>query len=217
MKNESFSKYDYIESRFNNISYLESPLELSKIKTNALFFEYKDALRVAKIIFKLKSFKENTRSQTNFVTISPFIIDMPKLFELYVLSKLKEAKLNIGYQQGGNYGVVDFLEYDRKIIIDTKYKTIYENDKNNYKIEDIRQVSGYARDVRLLKKLFNTSDNTWKTTVPKCLIIYPDKTGTIKMPCNPDDLLKSNINQFNEFYRYGIRLPENTTKKSVLP
>jgi 5-methylcytosine-specific restriction endonuclease McrBC regulatory subunit McrC len=135
---------------------------------------------------------------------------MSKLFELYVLALMKTAKLNVGYQQGGNYGVADFLEYDAKIIIDTKYKTVYDDENQKYKIEDIQQIAGYARDNRLLKNLYGNKDNLWKTTVPKCLIIYPiepGKAGPVSMPSNPGDLTGMPIEQFNEFYKYGIGLP----------
>ena len=116
---------------------------------------------------------------------------------------LKKAKVNVNYQVHGNYGYVDFLDYDHKIIIDTKYKKIYEEEKK-FNIDDIRQVSAYARDKRLLKNLYN--DNTWETTIPKCLIIYPDENIN-SMAINSAELLNTPIEQFNKFYKYGIKLP----------
>jgi hypothetical protein len=52
----------------------------------------------------------------------------------------------------------------------------YRNKANNeykYQIEDIRQLSGYARDekIRTCLKIDNT-------TIAKCLIIYPNKDKT---------------------------------------
>jgi 5-methylcytosine-specific restriction enzyme subunit McrC len=207
----TFLSYNYIESYFQNIGYIDSLFELSKTKINSLFFEYKDALRIAKIIFKLKSYNEGGKNKTSFEKIPPYIIDMSKLFELYVLALMETAKFNVRYQEGGNYGDADFLEYNAKIIIDTKYKTVYDKENQKYEIEDIRQMAGYARDNRLLKKLYGDKDNSWKTTVPKCLIIYPiepaAKGGPDSMPSNPGDLTGMPIEQFNEFYKFGIRLP----------
>jgi hypothetical protein len=206
-----FSKYNYIDTYFSNIGYIESLMEVSKIKTNPLFLEYKDTLRIAKIIFKLKSYDEKSQDE-NKMKIPPYIIDMPKLFEIYVLALLKSANPNIGYQVRGNYGEVDFLDYDNKIIIDTKYKKIYDSEEE-YKIEDIRQVAGYARDIGLLRKLFGTIDDTVKNKVPDCLIIYPDMANGFDV--RKDDkaklfegLLSESIEQFNKFYKFGIKLPE---------
>jgi 5-methylcytosine-specific restriction enzyme subunit McrC len=199
--------YDYLESFFTDIGYITHAMELNKIKTNPLFLEYKDALRLAKIIYRCKSYHENTNSNNYFIEIPPYIIDMSKLFELYVLTKLKQANLNISYQESGNYGEVDFLEQSGKIIIDTKYKKIYDGENQNYKIEDIRQISGYARDKGLLKKLYG-KDVELKNIVPPCLIIYPDKNGKEVFDNDHCQLLTSPINQFNEFYKCGIKLPE---------
>jgi hypothetical protein len=201
-----FSGYDNIKSYFQDIGFIANPMELNKIKTNPLFLEYKDALRLAKIIYRCKAERENLQSKNAFMKIPPYLIDMSKLFELYVLVKLKKAGLNIGYQEGGNYGEVDFLDYKKQIIIDTKYKKIYDSEKQEYNIEDIRQVSGYARDKRILKKLFGKNEENWKEKVPVCLIIYPDKNFSEDI--EPHKLKKTPIGQFNEFYKYGIKLPE---------
>jgi 5-methylcytosine-specific restriction endonuclease McrBC regulatory subunit McrC len=201
----SFVEFNYIESYFRNIGYTESLMDLPKIKTNPLFLEYKDALRIAKIIIKQKSYDDKSQNKTNF-KIPPYIIDMPKLFEIYVLAKLKSAKLDIDYQAGGNYGEVDFIEKTQKIIIDTKYKTIYDSEKQEYKIEDIRQVSGYARDKKILQKLYGDDKKEWENKVPDCLIIYPDMENEDEDFKNKN-LLKDTIKQFNKFYKFGIKLP----------
>jgi 5-methylcytosine-specific restriction enzyme subunit McrC len=200
--------FEYIEPYFADVGYVVNPMELNKIKTNPLFLEYKDTLKLAKIIYRCKAYHENLQSKDKFTKIPPYIIDMSKLFELYVLAKLKRTTgLDIGYQVSGSSGIVDFLEYNKKIVIDTKYKKIYDSDNQFYKIDDIRQVSGYARDKRLLKKLYEDHESDWKTIIPPCLIIYPDMTER-KSDIFPEKLLEISINQFNEFYRYGIKLPE---------
>ena len=97
--------------------------------------------------------------------MSPFWIDMSKLFELYVYSLLKdEYGKTILYQKQGTYGQPDFLEVDKRLIIDTKYKEYYKEDwsdlsqseKDNI-AKDIRQLSGYARDRNFAK---NTNFST---------------------------------------------------------
>jgi len=205
----SFSDYNYIESFFRNISYIENLFETSKIKTNPLYIEYKDALYLAKIIFQLKAYNESTSSKKEFKKIPPYIIDMSMLFEVYTLYRLKESKLDIGYQKQGNYGKVDFVEYGDKLIIDTKYKTIYNdeiNNKDNYRIEDIRQIAGYARDINLLKDLYGAAG--WEEKIPECIIIYPVISKSEDCIAKVDFKKKEPIKQFHKFYKYGISVPE---------
>jgi 5-methylcytosine-specific restriction enzyme subunit McrC len=94
---------------------------------------------------------------------------------------------------------VDFLKLDEKLIIDTKYKSCYS--KNEYNIEDIRQLSGYARDKGVLKKLRIDDEK-----VVDCVIIYPDNS---KSESFEDRQLKNEeeINSFTKFYKCGIKLP----------
>ena len=134
---------------------------------------------------------------------------MSLLFELYVYSKLhKTYGKEVLFQYHGKYGDIDFLNVKDKTIIDTKYKEIYN--QNKYKIEDIRQLSGYSRDVNVLKKLkFNLDDNL---PILDCVIIYPDQNSE-KTGIDTLTFKNSRINQFHKFYKYGIKLPEKTTKR----
>ena len=201
-----FSKYDRLESRFQHIGYIKSPTEINKIKTNPLFLEYKTALRLAKLIYALKTKKENMQARDDFFKIYPYIINMAILFELYVYSCLKKSGLRIGYQISGVKKTrVDFLDYDNKIIIDTKYKDAYDPE-----IDDIRQVSGYARDIGILKKLFGEQVTHEDSTVPNCLIIYPDMDkNKVSGNIEKDKLLDDRIEEFNRFFRYCIGLPKS--------
>jgi 5-methylcytosine-specific restriction enzyme subunit McrC len=199
-------KYDYIEGRFNGIGYIKNTLEINKIKTNPLFLEYKDALNLAKRIYSWKSYTEKHNGSESANRIPPYIIDMAKLFELYVYTKLKAVNQNIQYQSGGKYGQIDFLDIANKVFIDTKYKTIYgEESQYKNKIEDIRQISGYARDEGLLKKVYGNNKDTWNN-VPVCIIIYPDRNSQDTIEGNY--LASSNkIAGFYQFYKHGIKLP----------
>lgn len=169
---------------------------IKSIKVNSFFKEYKDGLTLAKMILKYFGYSiHNIESKKH--SIPPFYINMPKLFELFVYSKLIEYKNeNIVYQPQGNYGQPDFIDINNKIIIDTKYK---ENYSKSYDIEDIRQLSGYARDEKILKKLNNNSNEN----VVKCLIIYPDVNGNDTMK---NDWFSNKIDGFLQFYKYGLKL-----------
>jgi hypothetical protein len=103
-------------------------------------------------------------------------------------------------QTRGHYGDIDFMKLDDKILIDTKYKEIYTQD-GKYDIDNIRQLSGYARDRKVLEKLNITSDNE----VVDCVIIYPDKAANDNFKNR--ELKEKNIKQFTKFYKCGVKLP----------
>ena len=125
---------------------------LKNIATNPFFKEYEEAIRIGNHILKRFSYNITQTSQQK-VAIPPFWIDMPKLFELYVYKKLQEifSKQEIFYHFTADYTELDFLlnSPKYKMVIDAKYKTIYKEGKV---IDDIRQISGYAR----LKNVYKT-------------------------------------------------------------
>ncbi|MDR3246847.1 MAG: McrC family protein, partial [Prevotellaceae bacterium] len=132
-------------SAFENVSDDISYSQIKILKVNSLYKEYVEAIDLAKKIMQKFGYSySNSDNREKQNAMSPFWIDMSKLFELYVYSLLKdEYRKEISYQPHGKYGNVDFLKLDEKLIIDTKYKSCYS--KNEYNIEDIRQLSGYAR------------------------------------------------------------------------
>ena len=179
-----------------------------KIKINAFFKEYKEALDLAEMI--IKRFGYNIREMDKkVVRVPPFWIDMPKLFELYVLGLLKEQYgSKIQFQAKGNYGEPDFLliTESEKMVIDTKYKRIYQNNdeyQNRFNSDDIRQICGYARDRKILKRLGYT-DEDMQDIVVDCLIIYPDQNSSEILPKN---LKVHSIDQFTKFYKIPVKLP----------
>ena len=150
--------------------------------------------------------------------MSPFWIDMSKLFELYVYSLLREEYgKTILYQKQGNYGQPDFLDVDKRLIIDTKYKEYYkkgwsdlsQSEKDNI-AKDLRQLSGYARDKKILENhLSILNDNE----IVDCVIIFPNTDSTADFQ---DRVLKeTQITQFTKFWKYGIRLPLRLNNISV--
>ena len=204
-----FQKQNRLLSAFNNISENISYSEIKRIKINALYKEYVEAIDLAKQILKRFGYSYKNTNKTDEKKLPPFWIDMSKLFELYVYSLLKDAYgSKIIYQLSedgkrqtrGHYGDIDFMKLDDKILIDTKYKEIYTQD-GKYDIDNIRQLSGYARDRKVLEKLNITSDNE----VVDCVIIYPDKAANDNFKNR--ELKEKNIKQFTKFYKCGVKLP----------
>ncbi len=197
---ELLSNLNYCYSAFEYVSEEVEITEIKKIKINPLFKEYAEALRLAKMILKRFSYSINEVNKDFNDKVPPFWIDMSLLFECYVLGKLKEKfGSSIKYQAQGKYGAPDFLELKDKIILDTKYKLIYNDEK--YEIENIRQISGYARDKGILKKLNVENDNI----VVDCVIIYPNADS--KNNFTERQIKEGPIKQFQKFYKIGIRLP----------
>ena len=181
---------------------------IKQTKFNVFFKEYKEALDLAEMI--IKRFGYNLRDiEENVVSVPPFWIDMPKLFELYVLGLLKDRYgPEIKFQAKGHYGEPDFLlnSENEKIIIDTKYKRIYqgnESSKSRFNSDDIRQICGYARDKKILNKLGYETTELQKVVVD-CLIIYPDQNASEELPLS---IKQSEIEQFIQFYKMAIKLP----------
>ncbi len=204
-----FQKQNRLLSVFDSISENISYSEIKRIKINALYKEYVEAIGLAKKILRRFGYSYmNTYSKVE-KKLPPFWIDMSKLFELYVYSLLKDAYgSKIMYQLSddgkrqtrGHYGDIDFMKLDDKILIDAKYKEIYTQD-GKYDIDNIRQLSGYARDWGVLRKLNITSENE----VIDCVIIYPDKTSNDNF--KDRELKEASIKQFIKFYKCGIKLP----------
>jgi len=95
---------------------------------------------------------------------------MPRLYEMFILRKLRETfKNDVGFQVPGYYGsAVDFILKSQKLILDAKYKPKYGNSQAGI-LSDIREIAGYARDEKILKnfKLENETEEI------KCIIIFP--------------------------------------------
>lgn len=190
---------NYCLSAFENVSDQVDAVMVKRVTINPIFKKYAEALRLSKMILKRFGYSlSETKSQFTEKT-PPYWIDMSLLFELYVYGKLyEEHGKKIQYQSKGKYGNVDFLKLDDKIVIDTKYKMIYNTPE--YDIKNIRQVSGYARDINIRKKLKAAKDE-----LLSCCIIYPDKTASPNF--KDRNLLEKPIEQFEKVYKIGVVLP----------
>lgn len=197
---------NYCMPAFHNVDENVDIKSIKNVTHNSFYKEYKEALYLSNLI--LKRFGYNIKDieylKKQKIKIPPFWIDMSKLFELYVLGLLKDKYKNkILFQVQGTYGQPDFLLVNEteRIIIDTKYKRKYQQEK--YIPEDIRQLSGYSRDIKILKRLGFISEDEQNITVD-CLIIYPDQTASEDLA---DNLKSDKINGFSKFYKMPIKMP----------
>lgn len=198
---------NYCQPAFVTVSDDVDLNQLKSIKHNAFYKEYKEAIRIAKLI--IKRFGYNTRNAkaqpTGKTSVPPFWIDMSKLFEFYILGLLKDRYGNkLIFQAQGTYGQPDFLLVDEtnKLILDAKYRPRYQNEK--YHIEDVRQLSGYARDTKLLSKLGYISEAEQDSAVVGCVLLYTDQKAETTLPF---DLTLNKVDGFTRFYKVPVAMP----------
>ena len=226
------SSYSEIQSRLlrlkNMLSHISDeiePYQVQKLSTNKLFKEYKEAIRVAKMLLRRYDYSISEASEEQHST-PPFWIDMSRLYEMWVFSQLEKAYPGqIQFQVKGHCGTaVDFIKKDECLIMDAKYKPHYDY-SNRGIIDDIREISGYARDWKILQRL--TINKTYSEEI-KCLIIYPEpvvfQTDETLSEEERQDIsndtckdvttfdgnlidLCSEIKWFRNFYKISIKLP----------
>lgn len=70
-------------------------------------------------------------------------------------------------------------------------------------MDDIREISGYARDKRILSNLKMAVSSS--SFVPECLVIYSKDDGVESL----FDILEKwqEVNNFVKFYSLGVKLP----------
>ena len=207
--------FNYINPAFADVSDEVSLHEVKHSKKNAFYKDYETGLKLAKLILRRFGYNITNTQQSRAIKTPPFWIDMSKLFELYVLGILKNQYHDeIYYQYGSNknetyYGQPDFILTKEKneTIIDAKYKQQYQagiiSFRDDYLIKDIRQLSGYARDNRVIN--FLKGDSPY---IIDCLIIYPD-SEYLKANEKPTISFeqKEAIMQFNKVFKLAVKLP----------
>ena len=167
-----------IGSAFENVSEDVTIAQVAKVNAGKIFRHYESAIKVAKQILRHFDYSIDNASETA-QEVRPFCIDMPRLYEMYVLSLLRKAYGDqIKFQvKGCRKTQVDYIKKseNEKLIIDAKYKPRY-SESNQGILDDIREISGYARDEKILKALDwkPEEEYTKGNYFPKCLIIYPD-------------------------------------------
>ena len=194
---------------FINVSDNIDVTEVKTLKYNKLFSGYKEAIYLAKLILKKFDYSLQNAEILENKTL-PFWIDMPRLYELYVYNYLNKSYPNqIEFQVEGYYKTAaDYIIKDKGIILDAKYKPKYENGNSGI-IPDIREISGYARDEKILKRF----DNPYITTIP-CIILYPscyEEMDNINSSQSDifDGILANakKITPYRDFYKLKIDLP----------
>ena len=202
------SQYPDVQLRLNRLkasfSYISDdiePYQVQKLSSNKLFKGYKEAIKVAKMILRRFDYSIREASSEQHST-PPFWIDMARLYEMWVLHRLQKLGINpIMFQEAGFYGrqVADFVIREENLILDAKYKPKYMEDWVD--IDDIRELSGNARDDRLLPNL--PEDYS-----PRCIILYPGKSDELKP--ESDILFEQQgqkIPHYRNFYKISVPLP----------
>lgn len=192
---------NFCRPAFEKVSYLTDYKKLKNVKTNVFFKEYSSSIKLGSLILRRFGYNINKTSEGmgQAVKTPPFWIDMPKMFELYVYSKLLKIFSETGVHfQFTTYGnALDFLINDNntKMVVDAKYKLAY-SDRHIH--QDIRQVSGYSRLTKVYNELKLDDD-----VLIDCLIIYPDFNSEKELVLSD----KRAISAYRNMYKLGLRLP----------
>ena len=182
--------------------------DLSKVdsfKANPIFKDYYKALEYGILILKRSSYGFN-RSSKHIDSTPPYWIDMSKLFELYVyreLRRLYPKPGEVNYHVQLRWRELDYLlspQNGTPMVIDAKYKPRYHYSEPD--IEDIRQISAYARMEGVYKKLRLPEDR-----IIDCLIIYANQACPSTIPDRLDNLDMPGVTGYAKFYKIGISLP----------
>ena len=176
--------------------------EVQHVPQNAMYRYYAEAVKVAKMILRRYDYSMSNISQANHTT-PPFWVDMSRLYEMYVLSKLREEYGQEILFQVSGYGKskADYVHTGENLILDAKYKLQYEK---GIELEDIREISGYARDRKILKTM--GADDKDKEV--KCVVVYPVESEVEKSVTAATLWERStDIKEFRNFRKIGIKIP----------
>ena len=193
----------YCLPSFEHVDSLRQKHERIHVKKNVFYKEYEEAVKIGGYILKRFSFNINKTSASN-TTTPPFWIDMSKLFELYVYSKLVKIfpePESVTYHDrfmGGKETDILLRKDGYNCVIDCKYKPQYEN--SNPSLADKRQLAGYVRLKTVYKKLDTPFDK-----LIKGLIIYSHQDCDAQI--KKEKLFENEIGEYVEFYKLGISLP----------
>lgn len=217
---KSFEKYRVeLQSRLNklfaafiNVSSDIEVYQVARVSHNKLFRHYSETIHVAKML--LRHFDNSIRKvdrEESYET-APFWIDMARLFELYTYSKLNEKYPDqIEFQKKGCTGTCDYLKIAKGsstelLILDAKYKPYYENGGIGW--EDIQEISGYARDKKLLAELGWFKDGELNVQdVPPCVVIYPEY-GEVNNTFGENLLDNAEVvSDYTNFYKIAVKVP----------
>ncbi len=182
--------------------------KLPAVKSHKLFKEYNEALRLANMIIRHHDLAINHQSDSEMCWVPVFRIDMALLFEHYLLAMLRYTfgKQSVLYQTYGFHRrfIADFLisRPDFKAILDAKY--VEGKDDEVASGQYVMQLSGYARDKVLLKKMgIGASDDDTVPIVP-CVLVH---MGVQTMPLNAETLFYNQVCETVNFYTFPLAMP----------
>ena len=197
-------KITLISKKLQAIRPLEKGAARNQVKLSPFFKKYREPVRLAQLILRLEGLSKS-KDAVPTVRVPPYWINMTKLFELYVLSKLKKSirEGKIDYHLRFRFKEPDFLIRDSELslgtfIADAKYKPRYAT-RESALWEDGKQLAGYSRYLPIRKYLkFESHSN-----IP-CVILYSDQGK--EEDFNFDDLEVDYL--FEDLYKIGIKLPQ---------
>ncbi len=194
-------------TRFSCVSDEVEIRQVKQMRAHKLFTDYNEAIRLAKLILRIFDYNiskvDNTKGK-----VVPFWLDMSLLYEHYVYGLLHEAyREKITYQFESKAGKPEY-----KAILDTKYIPKYESEHLDAYV--VRQLSGYSRDLRILKHLGYKGINEEMLVPPiPCVVIYPKEEKSwernpflgkpLKELCSSDSL----VSDLLLFYKICVPLP----------
>jgi len=203
-------KIRQIKPYFERVSDEISVKSMRTFKGNPVYKEYYTAVEYAQLLLRRFSY-DITLAGKKEIDTPPFWIDMSKLFELYVYSKLRAVftgRKEVQYHVKEPRQELDYLlkpaKWAEPYVVDAKYKPRY-GEREDISIDDARELSGYARLSGVYRKLNMDAD----AVAPiKCLIIYPDQKEeerfTFSKTAEPQF---EKVSGYVRFYKVGIKLP----------
>ena len=196
-----------IVDAFRNIC---SDVQLQSIKDSnfdKLNVYYPQAIQLAKLI--LRHYDNSVCDSKSERRVPPFWIDMSRLFEVYILGMLSSYYPEmIKFQVKGSYGTqCDYLHTGEGVVIDAKYKLWYGSKAGreshyDYLVDDVREISGYARDEKLLSHFMPPC------LEPTCIIIHPGPKQNFDFSYPlANQVLENRIEGYKGFYHISVPLP----------
>lgn len=180
-------------------------------RSHKLFAEYAESIRLSKLIISHFDQNLHNEGQQNRGVV-PFVVDMSLLYEHYVYGLLYEAYgERVSYQFHGKTGYPDFLYRSNALraILDTKY--IPRLGDSSTDIYIVRQLSGYARDLRILRYLgYEDLDERKEIETVPCVLIYPKEGSSMENPFMNlpfENLLTHTEPNISKFYKVAVPLP----------
>lgn len=174
------------------------------VQKNKLYGDYSVAVHLAKMVLRRFDYSITNTSSIKHL-VPPFWIDMSRLFEVYVYGLLESAYPGqIRFQVKGHEQQVDFIKLDEQLVLDAKYKPKYAYSNKDIN-DDIREISGYARDEEILKELgLETVD-----IAPECVIIHPAYNESYAASPFSSSVLQNAkpISGFRKFYKVQVPIP----------